>query len=101
MTGTKAWLDIFIGDRDAHESQQAAYDATDALLQKNRAIYGLPSSLAELSEEQQQILSERCTSSIPRFLVLGQFSLLTLDSAELPGATLHRPAPSLRGSPGV
>ena len=58
MTSTKAWLDIYIGDRELHDKEQAAYDATNALLQKNHSIYGLPASLTELSEEQQQILKE-------------------------------------------
>ena len=58
MTLAKAWLDIYIGDKDAHTKEQAAYDATNELLRKNYAIYGLPPSLVELSEEQQQILKE-------------------------------------------
>lgn len=58
MTSAKAWLDVYIGDRDKHDNAKAVYDATDALLQKNWSIYGLPTSLTELSEEQQQILKE-------------------------------------------
>ena len=55
---SKAWLDIYIGDRDKYDKEKAAYEATNALLQKNYAIYGLPSTLEELSEEQQGILKE-------------------------------------------
>ena len=55
---SRAWLDIYIGDRDAYDTEKAAYDATNSLLHKNRAIYGLPSTLEELSEEQQDILKE-------------------------------------------
>ncbi len=55
---SKVFLDVYIGDRDAHASGQADYEATCALLSKNAAIYGLPSSPADLTEEQQQILSE-------------------------------------------
>jgi hypothetical protein len=58
MSSSKAWLDINIGDSGLYAKHKAAYDSTDALLQKNYAIYGLPSSLAELSEEQQDILKE-------------------------------------------
>ena len=54
----KVFLDIYMGDRDTHAAEQAAYDATNALLAKNAAIYGLPTDLAELTEEQQQILGE-------------------------------------------
>lgn len=58
MTSPKAWLDIYVGDKEIHEKEQAEYDATSALLQKNHSIYGLPASLTELSAEQQQILKE-------------------------------------------
>ncbi|KIP10826.1 hypothetical protein PHLGIDRAFT_28292 [Phlebiopsis gigantea 11061_1 CR5-6] len=67
MTLAKAWLDIHIGDIDAHTKEQAAYDATYALLQKNHLIYGLPPSLAELSEEQQEILKELDSALETRF----------------------------------
>ncbi|GJE86629.1 cyclophilin-like domain-containing protein [Phanerochaete sordida] len=55
---SRAWLDIYIGDRDAYDKDKAAYDATRSLLQKNYIIYGLPSTLEEISEEQQEILKE-------------------------------------------
>lgn len=55
---SKAWLDIYIGDRDAYNKEKVAYDATDSVLRKNYAIYGLPSTLEELSEEQQDMLKE-------------------------------------------
>lgn len=55
---SKAFFDIYIGDRTAHDEAQMEYNATKALLDKNHAIYGLPSTVEELSEEQQQILSE-------------------------------------------
>ncbi|KAI0357029.1 hypothetical protein OH77DRAFT_191754 [Trametes cingulata] len=54
----RAYLDIYMGDKDEHDRAQAAYDATAALLAKNAAIYGLPSVPSELSEEQQGILRE-------------------------------------------
>ncbi|KAI0088852.1 cyclophilin-like domain-containing protein [Irpex rosettiformis] len=46
----------------------AYYDATNALLAKNYAIYGLPPTLEELSEEQQQILAELDSSINLRFV---------------------------------
>ena len=52
------YLDIYIGDKEAHGLEQTSYDLTLALLSKNAAIYGLPSTLAELNEEQQDILKE-------------------------------------------
>lgn len=55
---SKPYLDIFIGNKDEHDRDQAAYDATVALLQKNATIYGLPLSVELLSEEQQDILQE-------------------------------------------
>ena len=58
MPSTKAWLDIHIGDSTLYAKEKAAYDSTNSLLQKSYAIYGLPSSLAELSEEQRGILKE-------------------------------------------
>ncbi|PSR71464.1 hypothetical protein PHLCEN_2v12731 [Hermanssonia centrifuga] len=64
---SKVFLDVYIGDRDAHASGQADYEATCALLSKNAAIYGLPSSPADLTEEQQQILSELDSTLEMRF----------------------------------
>ena len=55
---SKLYLDIFIGNKDEHDRDQVAYDATVALLQKNATIYGLPLSVELLSEEQQDILQE-------------------------------------------
>ncbi|EKM56956.1 uncharacterized protein PHACADRAFT_160509 [Phanerochaete carnosa HHB-10118-sp] len=55
---SKAWLDIYIGDCDAYAREKAAYDATNLLLQKSCTMYGFPSTLEELSEEQQDILKE-------------------------------------------
>lgn len=54
----KAFFDVYIGDHAVHDEAQAEYDKTCALLSKNHAIYGLPSVVEELSEEQQQILAE-------------------------------------------
>ncbi|KZT64470.1 hypothetical protein DAEQUDRAFT_747452 [Daedalea quercina L-15889] len=53
-----AYLDVYIGDQDAHAHAEAEYSATSALLSKNAPIYGLPSTPPELSEEQQDILKE-------------------------------------------
>ena len=58
MTDISVYLDFCVGDREAHAQEQSEYDATAALLAKNATIYGLPASPADLSEEQQQILSE-------------------------------------------
>lgn len=52
------FLDIHMGNREDHAKEQAEYDATTSLLTKNAAIYGLPTTPAELTEEQQQILAE-------------------------------------------
>lgn len=52
------YLDIYIGDEIAYNSQLAAYRLTSSLLQKNAAIYGLPDKPEDLSEEQQQLLQE-------------------------------------------
>ena len=53
-----AFLDIYIGDRDAYSQQKTEYEATEALLSKNHAVYGLPASPEDLTDEQQQILQE-------------------------------------------
>lgn len=52
------FLDIYVGHREIHAKEQAEYDATTSLLAKNAAIYGLPATPAEFTEEQQQILAE-------------------------------------------
>ena len=56
--GVQVYLDIFIGDRDAHAQTEASYNATVALLAKNASIYGLPTSPSALSEEQRDILRD-------------------------------------------
>ncbi len=56
--GTQVYLDIFIGNSDEHAQADVAYNATVALLAKTAAIYGLPNSPADLSDEQQEILTE-------------------------------------------
>ena len=58
MPDERVYLDIHVGNRDAHATEQSEYDATCALLKKNASIYGLPDTPEELSEEQQQILAE-------------------------------------------
>ena len=55
---TLVYLDIYIGDKERHSRKQAEYDSTSALLSKNAVIYGLPDSLPDLNEEQQDILRE-------------------------------------------
>lgn len=57
-TETNVFLDVYMGDREVHAKEEQEYEATKTLLSKNASIYGLPSSPADLSEEQQQILSE-------------------------------------------
>lgn len=52
------YLDIFIGDKDEHALYQTEYDTTCELLSKNASIYGLPSSPADLDEEQKDILKD-------------------------------------------
>ncbi|OBZ76806.1 Peptidyl-prolyl cis-trans isomerase cyp5 [Grifola frondosa] len=64
---TTVYLDIYIGDEQDHARTQAAYDATSAVLTKNAAIYGLPSTPPELTEEQQDILKELDSSFQMRF----------------------------------
>jgi hypothetical protein len=58
MTPKSAYLDIYIGDRVAHDNEEKAYSATCTILSKNAEIYGLPPSPAELSEEQRGILQD-------------------------------------------
>ncbi|TCD68754.1 hypothetical protein EIP91_009900 [Steccherinum ochraceum] len=64
---SQVFLDIFIGDKDKHAEEETAYNATNTLLAKNAAIYGLPSDPQELSEEQQDILKELDSSLTMRF----------------------------------
>ncbi|KAH7924935.1 hypothetical protein BV22DRAFT_1034630 [Leucogyrophana mollusca] len=52
------YLDVFMGDAEAHASLDASYKHSCDLLSKNAAIYGLPSTPEELSEEQQELLKE-------------------------------------------
>lgn len=58
MSFAAVYLDIYIGHREEHARAQVEYDATSALLAKHAAIYGLPESPADLSDEQQDILQE-------------------------------------------
>lgn len=55
---TLAYLDICMGDKDAHARDEAEYSATCALLLKTAHIYGVPSTPPELIEEQRDILRE-------------------------------------------
>lgn len=68
MSLAAVYLDIYVGHREEHARTQAEYDATAALLAKNAAIYGLPESPADLSDEQQDILQEIDSSVKMRFL---------------------------------
>lgn len=58
MSSTNVHLDIFIGNKEQHKLDEAAYLATCDLLANNAAIYGLPSDPQHLSQEQQEILRE-------------------------------------------
>lgn len=69
MPNSCVYLDIYIGCRKENEKAQAAYDFTYSLLSKNAKIYGLPSSLAELSEEQQGILKDLDVQTQYRFFL--------------------------------
>lgn len=73
MTSVNAFIDVFMGHRDSYALQQAEYDSTLALLDKNHKIYGLPPSPGDLSEEQQQILAELdvyASASVRRDMIL-------------------------------
>jgi len=58
MSSTTVHLDIFMGDKEQHKLDEAAYFSTCDLLANNAAIYGLPPDPQHLSQEQQEILSE-------------------------------------------
>lgn len=62
---SQVYLDIYIGDKEAHAREEVAYHATSVLLSKNATIYGLPSTPQELSEEQQDILKELDVMHLP------------------------------------
>ncbi|THH32575.1 hypothetical protein EUX98_g1624 [Antrodiella citrinella] len=64
---SQVYLDVYIGDKEAHTREQAAYNATEALLSKNASIYGLPSTPQDLTDEQQDILKELDSSLEMRF----------------------------------
>ncbi|KAI0827337.1 hypothetical protein BC628DRAFT_1418451 [Trametes gibbosa] len=64
----RAYLDIYIGDKDEHARAQTAHDATAALLAKNAAIYGLPTSPAALEEEEEE--EEQILQELDFFVVL-------------------------------
>ncbi|KAL4253107.1 Peptidyl-prolyl cis-trans isomerase [Abortiporus biennis] len=62
----KVFLDIFIGEKDIHRQQLAAYEATCNLVQKNSTIYRFETNKPEeLSEEQREILREIDSSIKP------------------------------------
>lgn len=54
----KVFLDIDIGDAARYAEELAAYQRAQAFLQECGSQYGLPSSLAELDEEAQQLMQE-------------------------------------------
>lgn len=54
----RPYLDIYIGDEGAFKAETASYELTRTLLKKNAAIYGLPSTPTELTEEQREILQD-------------------------------------------
>ncbi|KAH8831148.1 cyclophilin-like domain-containing protein [Flagelloscypha sp. PMI_526] len=58
LSGSTAFLDIYIGDETLFNESQASYEATVKLLLTHAAVYGLPSTPEELSEEQRGILEE-------------------------------------------
>lgn len=58
MVSSRVYLDIHIGDDAEHARAEREYAVTVALLSKNAAIYGLPATPQELSEEQQDILKQ-------------------------------------------
>jgi hypothetical protein len=52
------YLQVNIGNKTLYEEQSAAYNHTLNLLEKNSAVYGLPESPSDLSEEQRDILTD-------------------------------------------
>ncbi|KAF5350757.1 hypothetical protein D9758_010344 [Tetrapyrgos nigripes] len=52
------YLDVYSGDKAEYEQLSSRFDHTSALLAKNAAVYGLPSSPELLTEEQQEILQD-------------------------------------------
>lgn len=67
MVSSRVYLDIHIGDDAEHARAEREYAVTVALLSKNAAIYGLPATPQELSEEQQDILKQIDSSASLRF----------------------------------
>lgn len=55
---TTAYLDIYIGDEQETERLRSGYEHTCALLNKNAAIYGLPATTADLTDEHKEILQD-------------------------------------------
>ena len=70
------YLDIYIGDKEIHGREEAAYSATCALLSKNAQIYGLPATPPELSEEQRDILRELDVRSPSLVSTAGDYNAL-------------------------
>lgn len=62
------YLDIFIGDREAHDEEEARYEKTKRVLKKNAVIYGFPDDPEQLSVEQQETLKE--VDVLPRSISL-------------------------------
>jgi hypothetical protein len=54
----KVFLDIDTGDAARYAEELAAFQRAQAFLQECGNQYGLPSSLAELDDEAQQLLQE-------------------------------------------
>jgi hypothetical protein len=58
MPSNSVYFDICLGDANEHSRLQTRYNQTRAILVKNADIYGLPSTLEEVSPEQQDLLRD-------------------------------------------
>jgi hypothetical protein len=54
----KVFLDIDIGDAARHAEEVAAFQRAQAFLHECGSQYGLPSSVADLDDEAQQLMQE-------------------------------------------
>jgi len=58
LMSERPFLDICIGDAEAHVLLSEEYQQTVELLKKHARVYGMPEIPEELSEEQQDILKD-------------------------------------------
>jgi len=72
---SSVYLDVYIGDQEAHAPAKKPHDKVLALLDRHGSVYGLPSRPEDLSAEQRDIVQDMHVISLQ---VLSPHEFLTL-----------------------